>query len=238
MSATKLRATPGMINEANKRELSGVLSGLIQRFESNRPRYGYPTGRIDRIDRAIFDGRFEQAREGMLELERAMNDKDEAAAADDQAKEQERLAEARNAPTARTETGVSTRDGWLWLVNKGRYSTARVEAGRQFKELYARATDDPMPSCINDGTGGRGEGDHMERRISAQTKVNAIRQRIIDGVGMVSGANLYELLCLVVGQGVTVRQLAGGKDRESEAKVIELGFALDVAGVYLGAVRV
>jgi hypothetical protein len=237
MTTTKLRATPAMIAEQTKRELEGILSDLRQRAEGDLQRYGRPTQKFQQAERAIFDKRFTQARDHLIDLQVQMDARDEAAAAEALSKEQERLADARNTPTARTETGVSTRDGWLWLVNKGRYSTARVEAGRQFKELYARATDDPMPSCVNDGSGGGGEGDHMERRISAQTKVNAIRQRIIEGVGIVSGANLYELLCLVVGQGVTVRQLAGGKDRESEVKVTELGFALDLAGVYLGAVR-
>jgi hypothetical protein len=48
---------------------------------------------------------------------------------------------------------------------------------------------------------------------------------------------LFDRLCAVVGRGETARQLANGDGHKAEGVAIELGFALDLAGVYLGAVR-
>lgn len=238
-TSTKLRATPEMIAQRTKQELEGMLTGVRQQFEGNPQRYGRPTQKFDQAERAIFDKRFQQARDHLIDLQQHMDARDEAAEAEAQAKEQERLADARNTPTVRTETGVSTRDGWLWLVNKGRYSPGRVEAGRLFREKFLKATDDPMKSCLNDSPGGGGgDANPMAGRLHAQFEVEGVKRHMVSSVGQVTGAALFDRLCAVVGRGETARQLANGDGHKAEGVAIELGFALDLAGVYLGAVRV
>lgn len=236
--STKLRATPEMIAAATSRELQGILQALRGKAEGNPTLYGLQTTRFDKAERAIIDKRFEVARGHLIDIDQAMLARDTAAQAQAVAEEQERLGDARNAPTAKTETGVSTRDGWLWLVNKGRYSPGRVEAGRLFREKFLKATDDPMKSCLNDSTGGGGgDANPMAGRLHAQFEVEGVKRHMVSSVGQVTGAALFDRLCAVVGRGDTARQLAKGDGHKAEGVAIELGFALDLAGVYLGAVR-
>lgn len=239
MTATALKSTPAMKAGLALSGLTDELQILRRRIEGNPDRYSGVLKQLERAESAAMAKNIPAARDFIIDLKQRMEERDAAFDMSAQQAEQARLAEARGAPTHKAETGVSTRDGWLWLVNKGRYSPGRVEAGRLFREKYLKATDDPMKSCLNDSTGGGGgDANPMAGRLHAQFEVDGVKRHMVTSVGQVTGAALYERLCAVVGQGVTARQLAGGDGHKAEGVAIELGFALDLAGVYLGAVRI
>ncbi|MDP1599002.1 hypothetical protein [Phenylobacterium sp.] len=239
-AARTIRPTASMVAAVTAKQLSEVLIALRNTIEGNPQLYGRQTRKLDRAERAIFDRRFNDARELMADMQQGIEARDQAASMQAAAQEQEALSEARGAPTSKTETGVATRDGWLWLVNKGRYSAGRVEAGRRFREKFSKATDDSMKSCLADGAAGAVSEDapcSHAARSHARFEIEGVQRHMQSSAGLASGSLLFERLVAVVGRGETVRQLAGGKDREAEGLAIELGFALDLAGVYLGAVR-
>lgn len=238
MTSTALKSNPRMKDALAVRLLSEKAQVVRAVLESDPKLYGGTQTKMERLDRAIFSRHLEQARDLIDDLDQVIAAKQEAAAIHAGAQEREALAETRGAPTVKTETGVATRDGWLWLVNKGRYSPGRVEAGRLFREKFSKATDDSMKSCLNDsGGGGAGDGNPMAARLHAQFEIDGVRSHMRSAVGLLAGATLFDLLTAVCGRGETVRQIAAGDDRKADAKAIELGFALDLAGVYLGAVR-
>lgn len=239
MTRTAIKSNARMKDELATRQLDGILRLLRGKIEGDPQRYGGLGSRLSRAERSVLDGRLVDAREQIIEIERAIDEKDEAAANAAQQAEQERLSEARHQPTARAESGVSTRDGWLWLVSRKRFSAARIEAGRLFREKYAKAQPGAsVKSCLHDGVGGGGDATPVAGNSHARFEVEGVERHMASSVGHQSGGSLFALLVSVVGQGETVRQLAKGDDRKAEGLVVELGFALDLAGVYLGAVRV
>lgn len=126
------------------------------------------------------------------------------------------------------------------LALRGRYSPGRVEAGRRFREKFNRATDDSMKSCLSDGGAGAVPEDapcSHAARSHARFEIEGVQRHMQSSAGLASGVLLFERLVAVVGRGETVRQLAGGDGHKADALVVELGFALDLAGVYLGAIR-
>lgn len=239
MTATALKSTPQMKEALALRSLDDELQVIRQKVEGSPDRYSGFGKLLDRAAGAIQARNVRGARDDLISIKQRLAERDAELDTAAQQAEQARLSEARGAPTHKSETGVSTRDGWLWLVNKGRYSPARVEAGRLFREKFTRATDDPMKSCLNDSTGGgAGDGNPMAARLHAQFEIDGVRKHFVSSVGQASGAHLFDRLSAIVGRGDTARQIAGGDGHKAEGVVIELGFALDLAGVYLGAVRV
>lgn len=237
MTRTALKATARMKDELAARQLDGILRLLRSKIESDPKRYGGLGSKLTRAERSVLDGRLVDAREQIIEIERSIDEKDEAAATEAQLSEQERLSEARGVPTARAESGVAMRDGWLWLVAKGRFSASRVASGRLFREKYERAYPGAsVKSCLADGGGG-GDANPVASNAHAKFEIQGVRLHMESSVGHHTAAALFTLLEDVVGKGDTVRRLAKGDDRKSEGLVVELGLALDLAGVYLGAVR-
>lgn len=236
MTKTALKSNPRMKDELAIRQLDAILRMLRSKIEGDPKRYGGLGTKLTRAERSVLDGRIIDAREQIIEIERTIEEKDEAAATQAQLAEQERLSEARGAPTSKAESGVATRDGWLWLIGKKRFSAARVESGRMFREKYERAHAAPVKSCLADGGGG-GDANPVASNSHARFEVQGVRLHMESSVGHTTAGALFTLLEAVVGRGETVRQLAKGDDRAAEAKVVELGFALDLAGVYLGVVR-
>lgn len=242
MTATTLKANRKMKEEAAVRSLNDELLVLRQRIESDPERYGGVGRLLERAERSALARNLPAARDDLIELKQRMEERDAAFDVAAQQAEQARLAEARGAPTHKSETGVSTRDGWLWLVNKGRFSPARVEAGRRFREKFSKAMDDSMRSCLNDSVGGSGEdANPTSGRSHARFEIEGVKRHMISSAGQAAGAHLFDRLCAVVGRGETARQLAADEGRvdghKTEAVAMELGFALDLAGVYLGAIR-
>lgn len=204
-----LKSNRAMKTEMAFRSLTDELQVRRGRIEGDPERFSGVMKLLERVEASVMARNLPASRDGMIELKVRMEERDEAFSIAAQQAEQERLSEARGAPTHKAETGVATRDGWLWLVRKGRYSPARVEAGRRFREKYARANDDAMKSCLNDNSGG-GAGDEspMEARLHAQFEVEGVMRHMISSVGVVSGAYLFERLRAVVGRGETLAQLA------------------------------
>jgi len=218
------------------RQLQSVASTLRRRSDNNPGRYSrIVTDKLNLAERAIFDRRLEAAKDHLAYVDSAMNDKDAQVGTEAQLAEQERLAELRNQPTHKSETGAQTRDGWLWLKAKGRYTTTRITIGDHYREKHIKASD-PLRSCLNDTPGGGGDGPSISY-THAKFELDGVKRHMRNSAGEDTGAHLYGLLESVCGRGDTVRALAGGKDRQSDAYVIELGLALDLAGVYFGMVR-
>lgn len=233
-----VRPTPAMVAALTARQLTDVLNSLRGKTEANPKLYGRQTQALSRAERAIFDKRFQEAREILGGVQAGIVERDQAEQDRAASAEHEALGDARGTPTARTETGVATRDGFLWLVNRKRYTQARVEAGRLFREKYAKAIGGSVRSCLNDTVGGGGDASPTAAQIHAKFEVEGVRRHLRGAVGESSGEAIYSLLEAVCGRGETVRQLASGEDRKADALAVELGFALDMAGVYLGTVRV
>lgn len=237
-TSTTIRPNQKMVAALTAKQLSDVLLALRNTIEGNPHLYGRQTQKLDRAERAIFDRRFNDARELMGEMQQGIEARDLSAAVQAGAHEQEALGEVRGEPTATTETGVKTRDGFLWLVNRKRYTPARVEAGRIFREKYAKSIGGSVKSCIAESTGGGGgDATPTAAQLHARFEIQGVARHFQSSIGAANGTALFSLLEAVCGRGETVRQLAEGDDRKADAKAIELGFALDLAGVYLGAVR-
>lgn len=237
-AATKLRSTKAQKDALAARQLTDEVTVLRGKIEAHPELYGGQLRKTDRIERAIFDGRLVDARELLIEIRGEMAAKDEAQSVRQRAQEQAALAEARNQPTAEAASGVRTRDGFLWLVGRKRYTAARIQAGQIFREWYAQAVGGSVKSCLADGVGGGGgDATPTEAQLHARSMVEGVRRHIHASIGASNGAALFGLLEAVCGKGETVRQLAEGDDRRSDGKIIELGFALDLAGVSLGLVR-
>lgn len=236
MTRTALKSSPRMKDELAQRQLGVILQRLRSKIEGDPTRYGGLGMKLSRAERSTLDGRIVDAREQIIEIERIIDEKDEAAKTEAMLAEQERLSDARGAPTAKAESGVSTRDGFLWLVGKKRVSAARAEAGRLFREKYEKAHAAPVKSCLADGGGG-GNATPLASNSHAKFEIEGVRRHMESSVGSHTAGSLFSLLEAVCGKGDTVRQLAKGDDRKADVMVAELGLALDLAGVYLGAIR-
>lgn len=223
-------------DEVEKRHLTNILQLLRGKIEGNPKLYGGLISKLERAERAVFDGHHVQARDQIIEIERIIDEKDETAATQAQQAEQAKLAASRDQPTHTADSGASTRDGWLWLLNKQRFTGGRTEAGRVFREKYERSQGS-LKSCISGVTSGGGDATISGEQSHARFELDGVRKHMASAVGATSGEALYQLLVAVVGRGDTVRQLVDGNDRKADGKVIELGFALDLAGVYLGVIR-
>jgi hypothetical protein len=223
-------------DEVERRHLTIILQHLRSKAEGNPQRYGGIGSRIDRAERAVLDGHYVQAREHVEAIDIFMLDKDETADIQAQQAAAAKLAEARDEPTATAESGVSTRDGFLWLANKGRLTKARVDAGLAFRQKYAKAHGVPVKSCLDD-SGGGGDATPVAGNSHAKFEIDGVRKHIISSVGHATGSALIKLLEEVCGEGGTVRKLASGDAKKADILEAEFGLALDLAGVYLGVIR-
>lgn len=239
MTATALKSNRQMKEELALRSLTDELQVLRLKIDNHPDRYSGFGKLLERAEASVLARNVRGARDDLIAIKQRLDERDAELDTAARLAEQEKLSDARGAPTHKSETGVATRDGWLWLVNKGRYSPARVEAGRLFREKFTKATDDSMKSCLNDGTGGvGGDGNPLAARMHARFELDGVRKHMASSAGAVTGGRLYDLACAIVGRGETARQIANGDGHKAETVAVELGFALDLAGVYLGAVRI
>lgn len=140
-------------------------------------------------------------------------------------------------PTAREPGGPATRDGFLWLVRKGRIAPHRVDAGQRYGALYAKARADSIKSCLNDSVGG-GNGDSpMDARLRAVFELDAANIHIYLAMGETNGRRFVSLLERICGQGDTLREVAGNDDRRALVLEAEFMTALDMEAVHFGIVR-
>lgn len=236
MSTSTIRATKESREALARYQLLETAGVLRMKVEDAPALYGHLRDTLDRAERDINDGRLPMARDRLGEVAAGLVAKDQAIEDQRRTLEQTTLAEARGADTKQLESGARTRDGWLWLLSKEKYEVDRREAGRLFREKWSRAVDS-LPSCIAGSVGGGGDAPSTSA-AHAKFELDSLRFHMRRSVGARSAARLYWLLEEVVGKGETVRKLSGGKDRDGEVMVAELGIALDLAGVFLGAVRI
>lgn len=242
MTAAAIKSNGKMKEELALRSLGDELQVLRLRVDNNPDRYSGFGKQIEHAENCVMSRNVKGARDSLIAIKQRLEERDARLETASRLAEQAKLSDARGAPTHKSETGVSTRDGWLWLVNKGRFSPARVEAGRRFREKFSKAMDDSMRSCLNDSVGGSGEdANPTSGRSHARFEIEGVKRHMISSAGQAAGAHLFDRLCAVVGRGETARQLAADEGRvdghKTEAVAMELGFALDLAGVYLGAIR-
>ena len=230
----RLKSTPAMGSSLVKRQLVDLLDAMRVRAD-NDPGCGQAP-KLNRAAQEIFAGRFEQAGKLIREAEEvllersAQQDHERATAlADAQAK-------LRGVETVRIGKGPSTRDGFLWLIQKGRVSASRRDAGLRYGELYSRARSDGIRSCMNDDIrGGDSEGP-AEAKLRATFALEAANRHILASMGQ-AGKRLVRLLEAVCGRGETLRELAKGDDREARALEADLLTALDMHALHLAGKR-
>lgn len=241
MAAAMLTASPAQIEALWAKELGEIARTLRRRVDNHPGRYGGCDAKLDAAERSIQDKRLLNARDQITAVTRLMEERDASVGVKEALAEQEKLGDLRGAPTHQADAGNLTRDGWLWLKAKGRFDTTRRAAGDHFREKFNKATDS-LRSCTGDQTGGGGEGPSAIYS-NAKFELDGVKLHMRRAAGEDTGRALFNLLSAVCGQGATVRQIAKGEettakiDRRSDALVIELGLALDMAGVYFGMIR-
>lgn len=211
-----LRANPRMVAGVAKRQMADRAAAIRSRVEG-----AGATGQMAKLSRAeskIHLGELPEAGELLLQIETALNERREASEVEAGLAESERLAHARGEDTARVENGP-TRDGFLWLVAKGRLTPHRRIAGERYRQLYARANGGPTPSCLNEAMGGGGGDGPQGGTMIAVDELAKAHGHIVGALGKVSGATLIRVVQDVCGRGVTCRQLAS--DDKVRAAVIE-----------------
>jgi hypothetical protein len=234
---TTIVANTRMADALVRRQLSAAVEAIRMVLQADEHSGSRDLRRgLERAERALLDGRLGDAREAVGEIERTLDERAEAAAVRDGMRESEALAADRGIETAKTEHGPSTRDGFRWLVQKGRVTGARRQAGEQYGQLVGRARSDGTRSCLNDNIPGGGDGPG-DGRARAVAELRLARGHVLRAVGQRQADRLLWLLNSVAGEGYTLRELAEGDAREARALEADLMTALDMMAVHFGLVR-
>ncbi len=123
------------------------------------------------------------------------------------------VAEAERGPVK-----LLVRDGLLWLVEKRRVNAAQRMAGERYRGHYELIHSGGLKSCIADTIGG---GDPSAAIAAARRHLDEARRK-----GLVNDNTLIWLADEVAGKGTTLRELAAGDQKRSEALEIEFVVAL------------
>lgn len=115
-------------------------------------------------------------------------------------------------------TRLLARDGLAWLVAKGKLNAAQRTAGERYRGHYELIHSGGLRSCIADTIGG---GDPSAAIAAARRHLDEARRK-----GLVSDNTLIWLADEVAGKGTTLRELAAGDQKRSEALEAELLVAL------------
>ena len=115
-------------------------------------------------------------------------------------------------------TRLLARDGLAWLVAKGKLNAAQRMAGERYRGHYELIHSGGLRSCIADTIGG---GDPSAAIAAARRHLDEARRK-----GLVSDNTLIWLADEVAGKGTTLRELAAGDQKRSEALEAELLVAL------------
>ena len=192
---------------------------------------------LNKADQALRAGRTEDAGRVLQDVLERLDARAADREAEEAARSAERLAKRRGVPTAREPGGPSTRDGFLWLVRKGRVTQARYDAGQRYGELYAKARGDGVKSVLNDSVGS-GDGDGPTGALlRAVFALDAANLHIFRAMGEAQGRRMVAVLERVCGRGETLREVAGGDDRRTLIVEAELMTALDMQSVHFGVNR-
>lgn len=230
----KLKSTGAMGVSLARRQLGAMLDAQRVRADNDPGCGQLPV--LRKADQALRAGRLEDAGRWIREAEARLDERASAKEAEEAARSAERLSRRRGVPTAREPGGPATRDGFLWLVRKGRVSQHRVDAGQRYAALFARARGDGIKSCLNDA-GGSACDSPMDAKLRAVFELDAAHQHIYRAMGEANGRRMSALLERVCGQGETLREIAGNDDRRALVLEAELMMALDMQAAHFGISR-
>lgn len=235
MTANRIKATPEQAVALMRRQMTdraNIVRGRIEAMDGcgllpkisaveNRMRllqFGVAKDMLDEIDEKLEDLRHSRA----------------AAEVADASRKQDALLAERGVDTVRTVTGVGSRHGFHWLVQKGRLSPSRRDAGSDWSRDYCLAKADSLRSCLNDNAPGSGqvpENMQQDQKADAYARLDHGRAHVVYATG---NGRLADLLDAVCGRGETVRGLAGGDQYRAVGLEAELMIALDLAAVAYG----
>lgn len=233
-----LKSTNPMAESLARRQLGGLLDAMMFRADNDPGCGQIPT--LKKAEQALRAGRAEDAGRLIREAEAKLDERAAAREAEAAAKSAARQAKSRGVPTAREPGGPATRDGFLWLVRKGRVTNHRVEAGQRYGALFAKARGDSIKSALNDDVGGgngSGASSPIDAHLRAVFEHDAANPHIYRAMGETNRRRLVALLERICGQGETLREVAGNDDRKALVLEAELMTALDMEEVHFGIVR-
>lgn len=231
-----LKSNNAMSTSLVRRQLVDLLEAMFVRADHDAGCGQMPT--LKKAEQALRAGREEDAGRWIREVENRLNERAAAKEAEEAARSAERLARRRGVPTAREPGGPATRDGFIWLVRKGRVSPHRVDAGQRYGALYAKARSDGLRSALNDSVGGGGaDSSPVDAHLRAVFELDAAKRHVYRAMGEKQGLRLVALLDRVCGQGETLRELACNDDRKAMILEAELMTALDMEAVHFGVTR-
>ncbi|PLR28136.1 hypothetical protein SGCZBJ_03770 [Caulobacter zeae] len=231
----QLKSSSSMASSLVRRQLGDKLDALRIRADNDH-RCGV-TPSLRKAEQAIMAGRYPDAGRFLQDAEEKLDQRAAAREAAAAAEAAERQARRRGVLTAHTPGGPSTRDGFLWLVKKGRVTPHRRDAGQRYGELYARARGDSIKSALNDNVGGRAGDSPADARLRAVFDLDAANLHIYRAMGEAHGRRLVALLEAVCGIGTTLREVAGGDDRKAAILEADLMTALDMEAIHFGVCR-
>lgn len=124
---------------------------------------------------------------------------------------------------ARRVTGID------WLLSKGRIDHYQHQAAERYELDFATADSFGLASCLRDG-GGDGDPDkNQARRMAAQTRLDNARKK-----GLKDHAGMIDLCNQVCGQGLRLRQVSQGDEKQSLKNEAILLVALDLLVEHYG----
>jgi hypothetical protein len=231
-----LKSTNIMTTSLVRRQLADLLEAAIFRTD-NDPGCGQMPA-LKKAEQALRAGRTDDAGRLIHEVQIKLDERAASKEAEAAAKSAARLAKLRGVPTAREPGGPATRDGFMWLVKKGRVTPHRADAGQRYGALYARARSDGIKSALDDSVRGASpDSSPIDARLRAVFELEAAKRHVYSAMGEDQGRRLVNLLDRICGHGDTLRELAGNDDRKALVLEAELMTALDMEAVHFGVRR-
>lgn len=159
------------------------------------------------------------AAHALRNLERQLQGREEGGALNARQAESAKLGELRGIETDATEGRPPTRDGWIWLLRKGRVNPERRLAGERYSALYGECRADGVRSALNDSPGSGSATTAQEKRLVAIGDIHEAHVHIRKAVGDVSAGRFITLLDAVCGRGEPIAQLASAEPRNQSRKL-------------------
>lgn len=229
---TRLAANPKHKLELARRKLKARVEEMRARIEAERD--PALSRMVDKAETHLLHHRLTECDEGLTDLaddliQRDQDREDKRIAAG--IKEQERLLAERGIETVTGKGEGLARDGFQWLLKKGRLSVEREATGHTLRRLYDEVWRDGLSSSANDN-GANGEEGYcpVAERMKAAEKLQWVRSHIGNACGHAGPAELLDAVC---GRGDTLRSLAANDDRVATVSEGQFLLALDMAGIAL-----
>lgn len=124
---------------------------------------------------------------------------------------------------ARRVTGID------WLLSKGRIDCYQHQAAERYELDFAAADAIGLPSCLREGGGGGQSDAAQSRRVQAQSRLDKAREK-----GLKNHQGMIDLCDQVCGQGLRLRQVSQGDEKQSLRNEAILLVALDLLVEHYG----